>query len=205
MGYVDTVLQPGETVRFRTGRHWVVYLPGVAIAVAAVAGLAAALTVYLEADFPTTWDAVWVGVALAVLAFGMVLLARNWFRRRFTEIAVTDRRVIYKSGGWRRSTSEMPVERIETIEVEQGLLGQMLDFGKVSINGIGSGIGPDKLWCIASPLRLRSEVTAGSGARRLPAGPVIADVGSPSVFVAPVQPSAPPVALPENAAAAPAR
>jgi membrane protein YdbS with pleckstrin-like domain len=204
MGYVETVLQPGEAVRFRTGRHWVVYLPGATLAVAAAAGLAVALTIYLDADFPTVWDIVWVGVAMALLALGVVLLVRAWFRRRFTEVAVTDRRVIYKAGLLRRQTIEMPLDRIERIEVGQSILGRLLSFGNVDVNGVSSGIGADKLRHIASPIQFRSKVIAGDGATRRPAGPVFADVGSPSAVVAPVQTGGP-QALPENVVASAGR
>lgn len=204
MGYVETVLLPGETVRFRTNRHWVLYLPGAAIVVLAGVSLAVALASYLEADFPTTWDAVWVGVALALVAVGMILLARAWYRRRVTEIAVTDRRVIYKSGFLHRSTSEMPLDRIERIDVDQGILGQMLDFGNVTVNGITSSIGADRLRRIRSPNQLRSQVIAVDSAPRPSRGPLIADVGSPPVAAAAVQPSAPP-AVPESATASSAR
>jgi membrane protein YdbS with pleckstrin-like domain len=195
MGYVDTVLQPGETVRFRTNRHWVLYLPGAAIVVSAAAGLAMALTSYLAADFPTTWDTVWVGVSLVLVAIGVVVLARAWFRRRFTEIAVTDRRVVYKAGLLRRSTTEMPLDRIEKIDVDQGPLGQLLDFGNVTVNGVSSSIGKDRLRRIASPIRFRSQVIARDGGTRLLAGPVIAEIGSPSVAAAAARPGAPPPAL----------
>lgn len=200
MGYVETILLPGETVRFRTNRHWVLYLPGAAIVVLAGASLAVALASYLEADFPTTWDAIWVGVALALVAVGMVLLVRAWYRRRVTEIAVTDRRVIYKSGFLHRSTSEMPLDRIERIDVDQGILGQMLDFGNVTVNGITSSIGADRLRRIGSPNQLRSQVIAVDSAPRSSRGPLIADIGSPPVAAAAVQPGASP-AMPESAAA----
>jgi uncharacterized membrane protein YdbT with pleckstrin-like domain len=216
MGYVDTVLQPGEAVRFRTRQHWILYVPGAVVAVAAAAGLALALASYLEADFPTIWDTVWVGGALAFLALGVVLTVRAWFRRRFTEVAVTDRRVIYKAGLLRRSTSEMPLDRVEMIEVNQSILGRLLAFGNVDVNGISSGIGSDKLRRIASPIQFRSKVIAGEASPRQPAGPVIADVGSAAVVLAPVRPSAPPptldigrvgpeTAVPESAAVSAAR
>ncbi|MDC7788819.1 PH domain-containing protein [Rhodoplanes sp. TEM] len=197
MGYVESVLLPGETVRFRTGRHWVLYLPGIAVAVPGAGCAAWTAWTWATADFGETVDTVWIALSAGLLVLAAGLLLRAWYRRRVTEIAVTDRRVIYKSGLLRRSTSEMPLERIEKVDVDQGLLGQMLDFGNVSMNGIACGIGADRLRRIAAPIRLRSHVVAGDGVARRPLGPLVAEIGSPPLAAAP--------ALAEGAPAAAAR
>lgn len=224
MGYVDTVLLPGETVRFRTGRHWVLYLPGLGCVALAAASLTPAVISYLNDELADSLDGLWSGLALAFLAVGAALLARAWYRRRLTEIAVTDRRVIYKSGLLHRSTSEMPLDRIERIDVDQGVLGQMLDFGDITVNGIVSSIGADRLNRIAAPNRLRSHVIAGEHALRPPpvaVGPVapaavalaslpVAAVPAPldpdreAAALATTAPAAPPPS-PEPTAAAPVR
>jgi uncharacterized membrane protein YdbT with pleckstrin-like domain len=94
-----------------------------------------------------------------VLALIAALSAfRSWFRQFTTEMAVTDRRIIYKTGFIARHTAEMNMHRVETVAVKQGILGRMLNYGTVHIRGTGAGI--ENLTIVAQPLTLRSAITA---------------------------------------------
>ncbi|EJW09256.1 membrane-flanked domain protein [Rhodovulum sp. PH10] len=153
MGYVETVLQPGEIVRFQTNRHWIGFLPGGAL-------LVLALVLYVAGG--DAFYGVWNLLALVLLVVGVILLARAWYLRWITEIAVTDRRVIYKAGFISRSTDEMPLGKVENIEVVQSIPGRILGYGNVDVKGTGAGgIGADKLFRIADPLGFRNTVMAG--------------------------------------------
>src|SRR5207245_1582167 len=81
-------------------------------------------------------------VAVIIFLIGTALLARAWFHRITTEIAVTDRRIIYKRGFIRRYTVEMHMDKVESVDVDQSLFGRMLDYGDVFIHGTGMGIEP---------------------------------------------------------------
>ena len=86
--------------------------------------------------------------ALALVAVG--LLIQQWFRWWITEIAVTDRRVIYKKGLVRRQTNEMNMDKVESVKINQSILGRLLDYGDVPILGTGEGF--ETLRTIASPI-----------------------------------------------------
>ena len=60
-----------------------------------------------------------------------------WFIRWITEIAVTDRRVIYKRGFITRHTEEMNMDKVESVDVDQSILGRLLDYGTVHVIGTG--------------------------------------------------------------------
>ena len=75
-----------------------------------------------------------------------------------TEFAVTDRRVIYKCGFISRHTVEMNMDKIESVDVDQSLLGRMLNYGTIHVLGTGEGI--ESLRRIAAPLALRNAITA---------------------------------------------
>ena len=103
MSYLQQVLQPGESVRFRTNVHWFVYLPAIA---ALMIGLALGGWYYWNDQYSLV-------LLLGALVFGTagVLLAITaWLKRFGTEIAVTDRRVIYKTGLIRRHTTEINMD-----------------------------------------------------------------------------------------------
>src|SRR5262245_18345450 len=154
MSYVNRVLQPGEVVRHTASPHWSLYLPGLGVCVVAVS------IALLRPDAAEQWTMNRIVVIAAVLCFaaGLVLLAQAWFKRWTTEIAGTDRRVIYKTGFIWRNTTEMHMAKVERLEVKQSVLGRILDDGDVEIRGVGTGFEP--LRKIDAPLEPRNHITA---------------------------------------------
>lgn len=150
MKYIAEVLQPGEKVLFATTLHWLVYAPGVILLLVGLGLGVIALS--------ATSQIVWQTLALLGVAAGLVSLARAWFLRWTTEIAVTDRRIIYKRGFIRRRTIEMNMAKVESVDVNQSIPGRILGYGDVRINGVGVGI--ELLPMIGEPIRLRNAVTA---------------------------------------------
>jgi uncharacterized membrane protein YdbT with pleckstrin-like domain len=154
MRYVDSVLQPGEVVRHVSSLHWTLYAPG------ALLWIAAGIIALAGPDASVRWLGHGVAVITAWLCFaaGLVLLARAWFKWWTTEIAVTDRRVVSKTGFIWRNTTEMHMDKVESVEVKQSILGRILDYGDVEIRGVGAGLEPLRM--IARPLELRNHITA---------------------------------------------
>jgi uncharacterized membrane protein YdbT with pleckstrin-like domain len=149
MSYVQRVLQPGEQVRHISSIHWIVYWPGVAVALLAVVAYWFSETRLLTGFWRYTT------YALALVA--VVLLIQQWFQWWVTEIAVTNRRVIYKKGLIRRQTNEMNMDKVESVQIDQSILGRMLDYGNVTILGTGEGF--ETFRTIASPIELRNSIT----------------------------------------------
>jgi uncharacterized membrane protein YdbT with pleckstrin-like domain len=117
---------------------------------------------------PTLWS-VWHLLFFGLLllpAFGagLLLWLVAYIRIRSTELAVTTKRVIVKHGFIQRSTIEINLNKVESIQVTQSLLGRMFDFGTLVIAGTGSAHAP--LEGIAEPLAFRKAfVEAQDGAR----------------------------------------
>jgi uncharacterized membrane protein YdbT with pleckstrin-like domain len=155
MNYVQRVLQPGEQVRQISSIHWIVYWPGVAVAVLAVIAYWLSDTRLL----PGFWR--YTSYAFALVA--VFLLIQQWFHWWVTEIAVTNRRVIYKKGLIQRETNEMNMDKVESVQIDQSIFGRMLDYGNVTILGTGEGF--KTLRTIASPIELRNSIT-GNDAQR---------------------------------------
>jgi uncharacterized membrane protein YdbT with pleckstrin-like domain len=152
MSYVERVLQPGEQVRHISSIHWIMYWPGVAVALVAVAAFRFSETRLLT----RTW--LYTAYALALVA--VVLLIKGWYQWWITEIAVTNRRVIYKKGLIRLHTNEMNIDKVESVQVNQSVLGRMFDFGTVKILGTGEGF--EVLRTIAGPIKLRNNIITGT-------------------------------------------
>ena len=151
MGYVDRVLQPGEQVIHRARLHWLVYGRAVLLlAAAVVVGLAA-----LRA--PDDIRGVLDYAALGVLGLAILIAFAAAIQRASTELVVTDQRIIFKRGVISRHTVEMNRSKIESVDVDQSLLGRMLNYGTVVVRGTGGSLEP--LANIEAPLALRSRIT----------------------------------------------
>jgi uncharacterized membrane protein YdbT with pleckstrin-like domain len=152
MSYVDAVLQPGEQVRAIGRLHWVIFLRAIALGVAGLVVLAFAQ----ELDSRTREVADFVGGI--VLAVGLLAFLQASLSRSITELAVTNRRVIYKRGFLRRHTVEMNMDKVETVDVDQSVAGRLLGYGSIRVLGTGRGI--ENLRRVSAPLQLRNAITA---------------------------------------------
>jgi uncharacterized membrane protein YdbT with pleckstrin-like domain len=151
MSYVQRVLQPGEQVRQISSIHWILYWPGVSVALLAV------IAYWLSETMRLTGFWRYMAYALALVA--VVLLIQQWFQWWVTEIAITNRRVIYNKGLIRRHTNEMNMDKVESVQIDQSILGRILDYGNVTILGTGEGTF-ETLRTITSPMELRNSITA---------------------------------------------
>jgi hypothetical protein len=91
MTYINSILEPGEKVRYHTTVSWTAYRAAILLAICALASLLAGAR-YAEI-VNISWFAAIVFAGSAIVAF-----LTAWFRRWTTEIAVTDRRIILKRG-----------------------------------------------------------------------------------------------------------
>lgn len=161
MAYYTKVLLPDEQVRTVGRLHWAIYLKSwICLLLAAVLGVA-----YLRLE-PSAGDlssgdslSLMAGAAAAILfLLGLLALFSAWLRRTTTEIVVTDRRIIFKEGFIRRRTMEMNMNKVETVDVVQSIVGRVFDYGTILIRGTGSSYEPLRL--IGHPLALRTAIVA---------------------------------------------
>ena len=98
---------------------------------------------------------IFFGILLLPVAIGLVFLIWAYVRYKTTEFAVTDRRIIAKTGLISRSTVELFLDKVEALHVDQTVWGRLLDFGTVTIHGTGSTLEPIR--SISAPLTLRKQ------------------------------------------------
>jgi uncharacterized membrane protein YdbT with pleckstrin-like domain len=146
MSYVEKNLISGEKLVYRTGIHWLVlFWPFVFAVLLAAAGVA----VYIYRN-----DLVWVSAALVAIAAIILIVAG--IRRNATEMAVTNRRVIIKTGIASRRSLEIMLPKVESIGIDESAGGRMLGYGTVTIHGTGGTPEPFRL--IAHPSEFRRQV-----------------------------------------------
>lgn len=146
MSYVISNLTQGETIVTEAKTHWWLYAgPGVAIA----------FGIIFMGIFPV--------VGIGFMGAGLFLLAKRALYAISTELAVTTKRVVAKFGFISRSTIELGHGKVESLHVEQSILGRMLNFGTVIIKGSGGTNTPIPM--ISDPLRFRSLALAAIESR----------------------------------------
>jgi uncharacterized membrane protein YdbT with pleckstrin-like domain len=150
--YIDDILQPGEKVLYSTNAHWMFYLPAIAAWTVAI--------VFLVLSRMVTGDTLMLlCLALAAVA-GLAALywtATAWFHRWTTETDATDMRVVHKTGFIKRRTFEMSLDKVESVDVNQSILGRIMNYGDVTIQGVGEGT--QTIYTISRPLAFRTAIT----------------------------------------------
>ncbi|HZQ62285.1 MAG TPA: PH domain-containing protein [Casimicrobiaceae bacterium] len=147
--YVAEILGPGEQLLYQ-GHVSLFAILGSLIGglVLAAAGVALIVAVGPLGAIPIVLGLIWIAAAL--------------IRRSSTELAVTDRRVIAKFGFIRRSTVELNLTKIESIRVEQTVMGRIFGYGSVYVTGTGSTLDPIPF--IADPIKFRQAVQQATDA-----------------------------------------
>jgi len=116
----------------------------------------------------SVWHLLALGlVLLPVFGLGLIFWIIAYVRIKSTELAVTSKRLIVKHGFIRRSTIEINLSKVESIQVDQEMLGRMLNFGTLVISGTGTSHAP--IPGIADPMAFRKAfIEAQDGARGEP-------------------------------------
>jgi uncharacterized membrane protein YdbT with pleckstrin-like domain len=150
--YIDEILQPGEKVLYSTNAHWMFYLPAIGAWIVAIVFLVLSRMVGTDV------------LMLVCLAFAAVVglaalywTATAWFHRWTTETDVTNMRIVHKTGFIKRHTFEMSLDKVESVDVDQSILGRIMNYGNVTIMGVGEG--KETISTIASPLAFRNAIT----------------------------------------------
>lgn len=101
-------------------------------------------------------------VGFVLVALGLIWIAAALIRRSSTELAVTDRRVIAKFGFVSRNTIELNLSKLESVRVEQSVMGRIFGYGSVYVTGTGSTLDPIPF--IADPIKFRQAVQTATDA-----------------------------------------
>jgi uncharacterized membrane protein YdbT with pleckstrin-like domain len=151
--YIDEILQPGEKILYSTSVHWIFYAPGILAWIVALAGWV--MERRAESNVANVF---WFAVSIIAGLVAIYWSFRAWFRRWTTETDVTNLRVVHKEGFIKRRTFEMNHDKVESVDVDQSILGRVLSYGDVTIRGVGEGV--ETIKTIAHPLQFRNSITA---------------------------------------------
>ena len=138
MSYIDKNLMQGEKIIYRARLHRVVFLWPVIWFVLAIYNISGVDT---------------VGFGVLLLLVAILTAISSFINYSSSEFGITNKRVIAKVGFIRRNSLEVLLNKVEGIQVKQGMLGRMLNYGSITISGTGGTKDPFRK--IADPLEFR--------------------------------------------------
>jgi Bacterial PH domain len=156
MGYIEHSLAQSERAIYRAHFPWFYAAAAWALLIGAALGGSLA--------YAKGYGWFGLGLLLAGLASFLAIMVPLWT----TEIGVTNQRFIYKRGWLWRTTQELQLRAIEEVNLEQGLLGRVFDFGRLELRG--TGVDDIRLPSLADPLGLRRALQDGMAAAAQPGG-----------------------------------
>ncbi len=142
MKYINNNLIQGESLLKAGKVHWFVFFSG------AFVTLFGGLLLIGSSDSKMN-----LLVGTIILLVGAISLIKAYFYYIGTELAVTNKRVVAKFGFIKRDSIELNYSAVESITVEQGIVGRILNFGTVWVNGSGGRRAPIPI--IVAPLEFR--------------------------------------------------
>jgi uncharacterized membrane protein YdbT with pleckstrin-like domain len=144
MNYIEDSLNPGEKIMLRARLAWAIFIVPVILIVGA---------------FIYSFSAKNSGICFLTFLFfvaGFASFLQNLVTYGTTEFAVTDKRVIAKTGFLRRRSLELMLNKIESIQVNQSILGRMFDYGALVV--VGTGGTKEAFPNIAKPMEFRKRI-----------------------------------------------
>jgi hypothetical protein len=169
LSYVEKNLIAGETLLYQTRHHWIVLLgPALASLLLGVPGLGllgesiASMAGKSQASGSAGINAGGLGIiGLILLVAAAGTLAYGIAKRNATEMAVTNKRVLIKTGLASRRTLDVMLSRVESIGVEETVIGRLLSYGTVVVRGTGGT--PEAFVLIDHPQEFRRAVQEQTG------------------------------------------
>jgi len=158
MSYVDSNLVSGESVIYETRLHWIVMFGQLVLGLLVFVLPGVVLLSYALESSGVGHGSVHLmqGGGAVLIILGIVIIFLGMMRRNATEMAVTNRRVVIKTGLASRRTIEMLLNKIESIEVNETAFGRILGFGTIVVIGTGGTLEP--FHKMARPLEFRNHV-----------------------------------------------
>jgi len=137
MSYIEQNLVPGETVLYKTRLHWIVLVrPLIMAVVLASMGLAFVVGGYEASGKDRSYGGM-IFLGSLLLTGAAVSMGAGLVRKNSTEVAVSNRRVLIKTGFISRRTTEVILSKVESVGVDESTFGRMLGYGDVIVRGTG--------------------------------------------------------------------
>ena len=158
MSYARENLFRGERIIYRTSLHWVIFIESFSILT-----LGLIITFYTERnrDFLGSSVSFIEYMYMGIFIFGGIKFLLEFIRLRTSEFVVTTDRTMIKVGVLKRTSTSMPLSKIESIEIDQTIIGRLFNFGSIHITGTGTA--ESKFDYLSNPHKFRRKIQLASG------------------------------------------
>ncbi|WP_314436933.1 PH domain-containing protein [Massilia timonae] len=109
-----------------------------------------------KVSWASQWLLILLGLGTIMMGIGIVFLLVAVINVLTTELVITNKRVIAKFGLISRKTVELKNGKVESVQVEQSIMGRLLNFGSIVVSGAGGPQAP--IPNISAPLQFRSRL-----------------------------------------------
>jgi len=155
MSYIDEVMMPYEKLIYRTRPHWIIFGPAALWGIAFLACWIILPSTQIGQFSIFGFPRFFVLLGYLTLIIGAFTAIGSYITFISSEFAITDRRVLMKTGLIRRVASEIFLKRIESVDVIQSIPGRLLNYGTIIIAGTGGS--KDGYRNIPDPLEFRKK------------------------------------------------
>ena len=177
LSYAEKNLVAGETLVYQTRHHWIILLGPVLLSLVleilgfwflstAIAHKPQKTSAVGNAEFSAGGLAI---IGLLLSSAGGTIVVYGLAKCNATEMAVTSKRVLIKTGLASRRTLDLMLSRVESIGVEETVVGRILGYGSVIVRGTGGT--PEAFFLIAHPQEFRRAVQEQTGLAAPAGGP----------------------------------
>ena len=161
MKYVDKTLTGDEKVIYSANVDWFIFVPSILMLLFALYMYNNLTPFAKESDIAPGGTALIALITHLLFIFfiskGLLSLISAVFYKISTELVITTKRIIFKSGFIRRTTVELNHKQIESLSFNQSILGRIFNFGDINIYGTGGVSTP--IYDIDNPLIFRNKAT----------------------------------------------
>ena len=112
-----------KSIIYFTRLHWIVFFWPVVFL-----GAAVAVSIYVTALQE---------LGLAFMAFSLIWILMTWVTYYFSSVTIKKNQIILRTGIIVRQTIDIPLSKIEAIDIRQSIFGSMMRYGMLSITGTG--------------------------------------------------------------------
>ncbi len=146
MSYLEKTLSEGEEIKVRAHLHWINYAGTVIFTFCALFTL---LCYYVGEEATDRFF-------LYLTEFFIVTMIVSILRILTTELVITNKRVVFKYGIISVQTDELLISKIESVELDQSVIGRVFNFGNINFSGTGSA--KVNFPIIANPREIKSQM-----------------------------------------------
>lgn len=144
MSYIDKNLLPDERILFRTKKSLIVFSNPIILTILSILA-----TNYMHSN-TILYKLEWAPWLVTLIYWAYV-----WIEYVYSDFAVTNKRVMMREGFFNRHTNELRLTTISQVNVDQSIIGQILNYGEVSLNAFGAF---DTYSLIAKPFEFQKSI-----------------------------------------------